>query len=309
MRSSQRAALTSVRRLLVREVADAVERAAARTARAPRRPSRARSRAAGSRRARRAAAASGRRTPASSSRWKRQPARPGQRADRPAVPLQRAVRGGRDLHRLAAARLGLGVREAGPAPAPQQLADVGAVVARAAAPPAARGSWKKPMYDDARSWRAGRAAAPAQPQRVRHRRRRRAGAPARVQRRDASRRAGRPSRARRRAASRAPSARTIPATSDGQRVGVVAARRLVGGAVAAQVGGDGAVAGVAERLELVPPGPPELAGSRAAAAPAGRRRVRPPRGGSGRRSRSPRGGVHGPSTRTDGLRRRACARA
>ncbi len=55
---------------------------------------------------------------------------------------------------------------------------------------------------------------------------------------------------------------------------VVAARRLVAAAVSAQVGGDGAVAGLAQRAKLLPPGPPELAGSRAAAAPAARRRSR-----------------------------------
>src|SRR5215831_2904045 len=54
-----------------------------------------------------------------------------------------------------------------------------------------------------------------------------------------------------------PSARTIPAASDaGDQV--VAAGRLVAAAVPAQVRGHRSVTGGRQRLELCPPGPPEL---------------------------------------------------
>ena len=81
----------------------------------------------------------------------------------------------------------------------------------------------------------------------------------------------------------------------GRGAGVVAARRLVGGAVAAQVHRDRAVAGLGERRPAGAARPTRTAGTRAAAAPAGPRPAR--RRGSGRRWPRRSGAPTGPSMR------------
>ena len=73
-----------------------------------------------------------------------------------------------------------------------------------------------------------------------------------------SSRAGRPSRARRRRRRARPARGPAPRRRPPAVGQVVAAGRLVAGAVAAQVGRDRAEAGVGQRGQLVPPGPPEL---------------------------------------------------
>ena len=77
---------------------------------------------------------------------------------------------------------------------------------------------------------------------------------------------------------------------------VVAARRLVAGAVAAQVGRDGVEPGVGQRRSAGRARSTRTAGTRAAAGPAGPRRPR--RRAAGRRSRRGRGGSTGPGSRT-----------
>ena len=184
------------------------------------------------------------------------------RADHPAVVLQRAVRGLRDPDRLPVApdRLVVvgGAPPGRPGPALQQQADVRAVVLGQAGTRASGGSGSRRRTGWPAAGRAGRSACAA-------RSRTGCAAPS-----TASLRTTRgcsvpmvhasrpPQSCPTIVASRSPSARTRPATSAASVDRVVAARRLVAGAVPAQIGGDHPEAGVGQPDQLVPPGPPEL---------------------------------------------------
>ncbi len=162
----------------------------------------------------------------------------------------------RDLHRLAAAGLGLGVGEVGAAPPGEQPTDVGPVVL---AQPGLRRPGQLEEADVGRGAQLGPVGQQRlpQPHRVRHADDGQAAHDTGVQGRDGPGQHPAPvvTDDHRVARSQRPH---HPRHVGGQRVRVVAARRLVGRAVAAQVGGDDPEARVAEREELVPPGPPEL---------------------------------------------------
>ncbi len=278
-----------LRRLLVREVPDAVEHLQLVRRVDPGPAAVRRSRAAGSRRARRAAAGSARRRRARAAAGS---------ADRSGRVSDRTAQRYHSSEQCADARDLTSPR--GSAPRSRRRGSRGRPTARSSS----RRRRRRPCAAAPRAaWAAGRsrcrttrAAAPGRCSSA-CRRRSGCGMPTtasrrttpRVQRRDRPGQHAAPVVADDHA-SRAPSARTMPGDVGGQRVRVVAARRLVGRAVAAQVGGDGAEAGVAERHELVPPGPPELREAVQQQRPAGRRPGRARRGGSARRWRSPRGG-------------------